>query len=333
MENKSQVKIIQHDLNAFNLQIIIRDISIYLLLQRMSHHLPINYWMKVNNNFFVNIPVADRAAAIDARNDANVLARITDYPATPAAGANAEQWKIYQAKTDMAEREIKVISIVIDSMRDAMPSNVKSNMDKLHITTVSTMINFWLQPDIYGTISNEQKLLEFEKLSLPINMPTSEKEKEQIIQDIDGKFTNFATSCFPDAPESVYEFLRSHSLNKCVKATAIESHPLQIAVSLLNATYSNEELATTFKNVIRNYPVNGDVKTHNGGANATKMAVSNHKDPNVQCYMHPDKPHLNKDCFQQKKMAKEIKEKKLKKSLAKAAKAKENAKAADSDTD
>ena len=118
-----------------------------------------------------------------------------------------------------------------------------------------------------------------------------------------------------------------------MKATAIESHPLQIAVSLLNATYSNEELATTLKSVTRNYPVSGDVKTHSGGASATKVAVSNHKDPNVQCYMHPDKPHLNKECFQQKRVAKETKEKNLKKSLAKAAKAKENAKAADSDTD
>ena len=58
------------------------------------------------------------------------------------------------------------------------------------------------------------------------------------------------------------------------------------------------------------------------------MAVSNHKDPNAQCYLHPDKPHLNKECYQQKRMAKE---KNLKKSLAKAAKAK--ATAADSDTD
>jgi len=203
-------------------------------------------------------------------------------------------------------------------MREAMPTNLKSNMDALHTHSTSTVVTYWLLPQVYGTISDEQKQLEFEKLFSPIKMPTTEIEKEDAIQQVDANFTNFFTSCFPEGDPETERFLRKLSLSKCVKATAFESQPLQVAISLLNATYTNEELANTLKNVIRNH----SISNHGNGANVAKgltSSRSNKIDPNGVCVLHPNSNHLNKDCFVQKDAAKEKAKKKAAKAKATAA--------------
>jgi len=318
MENKSVVKIIQHELNSLNLQSITRDISVHLFLQTVSHHLPVNYWMKVNNYFFLDIAQANRAAATNARAATNEAARTTTYPARPVAGATAEAWKTYSADSEVAEREIKIVALVIEHMREAMPTNLKSNMDALHIHSTSTVLTYWLQPQVYGTTSDEQKQLEFEKLLGPVKVPTTETEKEDAIQQVDASFTSFFTSCFPEGDPEVERLLRKFSLSKCVKATALESQPLQVAVSLLNATYTSEELANTLKNVTRNH----SVSSHGSGANVAKGLTSSKSsklDPSGVCVLHPNSSHLSKDCFVQKDAAKE---KAKKKAAAKDTKAK-----------
>jgi len=331
MENKSIVKIIQHELNSLNLQMITRDISVYLYLQTVSHHLPVNYWMKVNNYFFLDIAQANRAASTAARAAANEAARTTTYPARPAAGATAEAWKIYSADSEVAEREIKIVALVIEHMREAMPTSLKSSMDAQHTHSTSTVLTYWLQPQVYGTTSDEQKQLEFEKLLSPTKVPTTEIEKEDAIQQVDANFTSFFTSCFPEGDPETERFLRKLSLSKCVKATALESQPLQVAVSLLSATYTSEELANTLKSVTRSHSVSSHGSVY--VAKGLTSSKSSKLDPSGTCVLHPSSSHLSKDCFVQKDAAKEKAKKKAaaKDTKAKAAKAK--ATAADSDTD
>ena len=122
---------------------------------------------------------------------------------------------------------------------------VRTNMDELQIITIEDIMNYWIRPQVYGTVSEEQKIQEFDKLMLPIMMPKSETEKEKSIQVVDSNFTNFVNSCLPDATEQTKQFLRKLSLSKCAFATAQYSSALEYSLSVMNATYINEELATT----------------------------------------------------------------------------------------
>ena len=181
MDINSIVKqIIKNDLNSLNLQVILRDISLYLKLQHLTHYLPVQFWMRVNNNYFQgeeNVP-----AAIAAQAATNITLRINTYPTRPVENV-ALLWKQYEADTKIAEREIKEISTVIEKMRKSMPMDVRTNMDELQIITVEDIMNYWLRPQVYGTVSEEQKIQEFDKL-----MPTSETEKEKSIQVVDSNF-------------------------------------------------------------------------------------------------------------------------------------------------
>ena len=179
MENNILVKqIIKNDLNSLNLQVILRDISLYLKLQHLTHYLPIQFWMRVNNNYFqgeIDVP-----AAIAAQTATNIALRIDTYPTRPVENV-ALLWKQYEADTKIAEREIKEISTVIEQMRKAMPMDVRTNMDELQIITVEDIMNYWLRPQVYGTVSEKQKIQEFDKLMVPIMMPKTEAEKEKAI--------------------------------------------------------------------------------------------------------------------------------------------------------
>ena len=64
MEINSQVKqIIKNDLNSLNLLVILRDISLYLKLQHLTHYLPIQFWMRVNNNYFLDAIAAGTSSS------------------------------------------------------------------------------------------------------------------------------------------------------------------------------------------------------------------------------------------------------------------------------
>ena len=95
MENNSQVKqIIKDDLNSLNLQVILRDISLFLRLQHLSHYLPIQLWMRVNNNYFLG--EEDVPAAIANQTATNINLRIDTYPTRPVEnivyfGSNMKQ--------------------------------------------------------------------------------------------------------------------------------------------------------------------------------------------------------------------------------------------------
>ena len=330
MENNSQVKqIIKNDLNSLNLQVILRDISLYLRLQHLTHYLPIQLWIRVHNNYFIeeeNVP-----AAMAAQTAANINSRINTFPIRPAENV-ALDWKQYDADTKIAEREIKEVSTIVEKMRKSMPMDIRTNMDELQIITIEDIMNYWLRPQIYGTVSEEQKIQEFDKLMLPIMMPKTEAEKEKAIQIVDSNFSNFVNSCLPDGTEGTKQFLRKLSLSKCAFATAQYSSALEYALSLMNATYTNEELATTIKNVLRNHKINGD-----DHVNVTKSIKPKTQglDPDAICALHPNSKHSNKKCFTQinaKTAAKEKKDK-AKSSSKPPSKANATKEAESSDTD
>ena len=284
--------------------------------------------MRVNNNYFLG--EEDVPAAIADQTVANIALRIDSYPTRPIENV-ALLWKQYEADTKIAEREIKEISNIVEQMRKVMPMDVRTNMDELQIITVEDIMNYWLRPQVYGTVSEEQKIQEFDKLMLPIMMPKSESEKEKSIQVVDSNFTNFVNSCLPDATEQTKQFLRKLSLSKCAFATAEYSSALEYSLSLMNATYTNEELATTIKNVLRNHKING-----NDHVNITKSIKPKNKgvDPNGVCVLHPYSKHTNKECSQQingKAAAKEKRDKA--KSSSKASKANVSKETESSDTD
>ena len=329
MENNSIVKqIIKNDLNSLNLQVILRDIALYLKLQHLTHYLPIQFWMRVNNTYFLD--EEDVPAAIAAQAATNIASRVDTYPTRPVENA-ALLWKQFDADTKIAEREIKEISTVVEQMRKSMPMDVRTNMDELQIITVEDIMNYWLRPQVYGTVSEEQKIQEFDKLMLPIMMPKSESEKEKSIQVVDSNFTNFVNSCLPDATEQTKQFLRKLSLSKCAFATAEYSSALEYSLSLMNATYTNEELATTIKNVLRNHKING-----NNHVNVTKSIKPKNKglDPDAICVLHPEAKHTNKNCYTQQNAKAAAKEKRDKaKSSSKASKANVSKETESSDTD
>ena len=97
----------------------------------------------------------------------------------------------------------------------------------------------------------------------------------------------------------------------------------------MHATYTNEELATTIKNVLRNHKING-----NDHVNVTKSVKpkSQGLDPDAICALHPTAKHSNKQCFIQinAKAATKEKRDKSKSSKAKANVSKETE---SSDTD
>ena len=330
MENNSIVKqIIKNDLNSLNLQVILRDISLYLKLLHLTHYLPIQFWMRVNNNYFLG--EEDVPAAI-TNQTATINLRIETYPTRPVENV-ALLWKQYDADTKIAEREIKKISNVVEQMRKAMPMDVRTNMDEEQIITIEEIMNYWLRLQIYGTVSEEQKIQEFDKLMLPIKMPKSETEKEKAIKTVDSNFTNFVNSCLPDATEGTKQFLRKLSLSKCAFATAEYSSALEYSLSLMNATYTNEELAITIKNVLRNHKINGNGNDH---VNVTKTVKPKNQglDPDATCVLHPYSKHSNKECYQQingKAAAKEKRDKA--KSSSKASKANVSKETESSDTD
>ena len=154
--------------------------------------------MRVNNNYFLG--EEDVPAAIAAQTVANIALRIDSYPTRPIENV-ALLWKQYEADTKIAEREIKEISNIVEQMRKVMPMDVRTNMDEEQIITVEDIMNYWLRPQVYGTVSEEQKIQEFDKLMVPIMMPKTEAEKEKAIQIVDSNFTNFVNSCLPDATE------------------------------------------------------------------------------------------------------------------------------------
>ena len=162
-------------------------------------------------------------------------------------------------------------------------------------------------------------------------MPKTEAEKEKAIQIVDSNFTNFVNSCLLDATEGRKQFLRKPSLSKCAFATAQYSSALEYLLSLMNATYTNEELATTIKNVLRNHKING-----NDHVNVTKSIKpkNNGLDPDAICVLHPDAKHSNKKCFTQINAKAAAKEKRDKaKSSSKTSKANVSKETESSDTD
>ena len=271
--------------------------------------------MRVNNNYFLG------------EEDVPAALRIDSYPTRPIENV-ALLWKQYEADTKIAEREIKEISSIVEQMRKVMPMDVRTNMDEEQIITVEDIMNYWLRPQVYGTVSEEQKIQEFDKLMVPIMMPKTEAEKEKAIQTVDSNFTNFVNSCLPDATEQTKQFLRKLSLSKCAFATAQYSSALEYSLSVMNATYTNEELAITIKNVLRNHKING-----NDHVNVTK-STKQKLDPEAVCALHPNSKHSNKQCYQQINGKAATKEKREKaKSSSKTSKANVSKETESSDTD
>jgi hypothetical protein len=287
---------------------IIASVASMLLDLRTTQYLPMDHWMKVNHNYFMHVPQAQRAAAIADQQALNEEARINAYPTIPAIGALAEAWKRYEAQHKKATVEIEIQARMMAAIRATLTTEQLIVMNEQNISTIHQIIEYL--EAIYSVVPSNVAHEEFDKLEDKIQLPTNEQEKEQLIATIDAKYVNYFQNCLSDANDATKNVIIRVTRSRALEKTAYDCEELRIALSNLPANYTHQMLGDIIKNIIRNFKCDAISKANaaarkktypkKGGGGSKKE--SNKDEPEKHCKHHPDSTtHTTEQCYQTKR--------------------------------